>query len=113
MEMTVETRPDGVAIITMVGKLDLLSTAAVKQQLTQTVHDGTPRLVIELSQVGFIDSSGLAALISGLKTARMAGGDVYLVCPGVEVRNILEFTRLDRVLQMYDSLEAALAAYGA
>jgi len=97
----------------MVGKLDLLSTADVKQQLTQTVHNGSPRLVAELSKVGFIDSSGLAALISGLKTARMAGGDLRLVGAGVEVRNILEFTRLDRVLHIHDTLEEALAEYGA
>ena len=73
--------------------------------------DGQHRLVVDLGQVSFIDSSGLGALISGLKSARQAGGDLRIANPGEQARVVLKLTRLDRVLHPYDSVEDALANF--
>ena len=54
-----------------------------------------------------VASSGLGALISGLKSARLAGGDLRIARPGPQVLTVLEFTSLNRVLQAYDSVESA------
>jgi anti-sigma B factor antagonist len=62
-------------------------------------------------QVNFIDSSGLGALISGLKSARQAGGDLRIANPGEQARVVLKLTTLDRVLRPYDSVEDALADF--
>src|SRR3712207_4880902 len=98
MEVTVETRNGGIAVVRSVGRLDLLSAADVKQRLTDTVAAGRRRLVVDLGGVDFIDSSGLGALIGGLKAARLAGGDLRIARPSEQARTILELTTLDRVL---------------
>ena len=111
MNVTVETRSDGVTVLRPSGRLDLLSAAQMKRRLAEEVAAGHPRLVIDLSDVPFIDSSGLGALIGGLKAARLAGGDLRIARPGEQVRVSLELTTLDRVLHPYPTLEAALAGY--
>jgi anti-anti-sigma factor len=112
MDIQIDTRADGIAIVQLTGKLDLVNTMTVKQQLVQTIKDGHPKLVIDLTNVHFIDSAGLSALVSGLKHARQAQGDLRLAGPGADIRNVLEFTRLDQVLEVYDTVEQAVAVYG-
>jgi anti-anti-sigma factor len=67
--------------------------------------------VVDLNDVPFIDSSGLAALISGLKAARTAGGDLRIARPSDQARMLFELTRLDKVLLAYPSVEDAVANY--
>ena len=58
-----------------------------------------------------MDSSGLGALVAGLKLARSRAGELRIVCEGQRsVRKVLEVTGLERVLERYDSVEAAAAA---
>jgi anti-sigma B factor antagonist len=63
-----------------------------------------------MGQVGFVDSSGLGALISTLKILRAEGGDLKLANVGEQVQAVLEITRLLRVFETYESAEEALAA---
>ena len=111
MDVTVEPQSDGVAVVRLVGRLDLASSEAVKQQLVQAVGDGHRRLVVDLDGVDFLDSSGLGALIGGLKVARVARGNLRIARPNDQVRLVLELTTLDRVLQPYATVEEALAGY--
>jgi anti-sigma B factor antagonist len=111
MELTADVRAGGVAVIRLVGRLDLLSAAEVRQRLAQAVADGNRRLVVDLGDVAFVDSSGLAALIGGLKAARLAGGDLRLARAGDQARLILKVTQLDQILRPYPTLEEALAGY--
>ena len=111
MEIDVETRGNRVAVIGFAGRLDMLSAVDVKQKLVEVVEGGSHRLVIDLDKVSFVDSSGLGALISGLKAARVAGGDLRLARPDKQVRYILEVSTLERVLRPYATVEEALAGY--
>jgi anti-sigma B factor antagonist len=111
MDVTVEPRSDGVAVVRLVGRLDLASSEAVKQQLVQAVGSGHRRLVVDLDGVDFLDSSGLGALIGGLKVARVARGNLRIARPNDQVRLVLELTTLDRVLYPYNTVEEALADY--
>ena len=111
MQIAVETRADGVTLIRPAGRLDLLSAAEVKQCLVNAVAADQRRLVVDLAEVAFIDSSGLGALIGGLKAARLAGGDLRIARPADQARQVLELTTLDRVLRPYPTLEEALAGY--
>lgn len=113
MDISIETRTEQIAVVQLKGKLDIFSTSEVKQQLAQVVANGTPHLVVDLAHVDFIDSSGLTALISGLKTARLVEGDLCVARPSTEVQTILEFTRLDRVMRLFPTVEDAVAAYTA
>jgi anti-sigma B factor antagonist len=109
MDVAVDVRPDGAVVMRLVGRLDLYSASDVKQQLTRAVAEGHRRLVVDLGEVTFIDSSGLGALISGLKAARFQKGDLRIARPGEQTRVVLELTALDQVLRPYPTLEEALA----
>jgi anti-anti-sigma factor len=111
MRVTVEEQAGGAAIVRLAGRLDLLSAAAVRQRLAETVAAGHPRLVVDLSGVEFMDSTGLGSLVGGLKAARLAGGDLRLARPPEQARTILQLTTLDRVLRPYATTEEALAGY--
>jgi anti-anti-sigma factor len=111
MEITVIPKGDGVAVAEMVGDLNLLCAPDVRSRLAEAVNAGERRLVVDLGQVNFIDSSGLGALISGLKSARQAGGDLRIARPAEQARVVLKLTTLDRVLRPYDSVEDALEGF--
>jgi anti-sigma B factor antagonist len=112
MDITFEHPSAGCAVVVLAGRLDLLSAPDVKRQLVQTVERGAPRLVVDLDAVSFIDSSGLGALIAGLRATRQAGGDLRIARPAEQARVILELTNLDRVLTCYGTTEAALDGFG-
>ncbi|MBC7590775.1 MAG: STAS domain-containing protein [Salinibacterium sp.] len=62
---------------------------------------------VDLSDVDFIDSSGLGALIGGLKAARQAGGDLRIAAPNEQVRLVLQLTNMERVLTAYPAASSA------
>ncbi len=111
MQVVVTPQSRGTAVVELSGRLDLLSAAEVRQQISTAVADGNQRLVVDMSGVEFIDSTGLGSLVSGLKATRLAGGDLRLARPGEQVRTILKLTTLDRVLKPYETTEEALAGY--
>ncbi len=111
MQVTVEPQSGGTAIVKLSGRLDLLSAAEVRQDLSAAVAVGNTRLVVDLAEVEFIDSTGLGSLVSGLKATRLAGGDLRLARPAEQARTILQLTTLDRVLKPYKTVEEALAGY--
>ncbi len=110
MEMEVTRAGEQAAVVRLAGRLDLLAAAEVKQLLTKTVSDGARVLVIDMGEVSFVDSSGLGALIGGLKAARLAGGDLRLANVGTQAQTILELTTLNRVLRVYPNVAEALQA---
>lgn len=111
MEMTTETRPGGIAIVHITEQLSIRTAASVKKYLTQTVSDGFPRLVVELGSITFVDSSGLTALISGMKAARNAGGDLRIAHPTSEVQRILDLTGLNQIFRAYPTIDEALLGF--
>jgi len=111
MEITVEPRDQATAVVRPVGRLDLISAGPFKERLVAAVGDGLFRLVIDLHAVSFIDSSGLGALIGGLKSTRLSGGDLRIVRPSIQATTILELTNLNRVLVSYGTVEDALASF--
>jgi len=101
----------GWQVLTVRGEVDVTTTPRVRAQLISLLSDGKPRLIVDLEGVRFMDSSGLGALVAGLKLARSRAGELRIVCEGQRsVRKVLEVTGLERVLERYDSVEAAAAA---
>ena len=109
MDVSLEPRVDGKAVVHLVGRLDMLSAGAAKEQLASAVAQGYRHLVVDLDGVPFMDSSGLGALIGGLKATRLAGGDLRVARPTEQTAMILELTNLNRILGSYETIEAALA----
>ncbi|CDQ42947.1 MULTISPECIES: STAS domain-containing protein [Mycolicibacterium] len=103
----VNSLESGVAVVVPTGRVNMVAAPALRRQLHSLVEDGHTRVVVDLSGVDFIDSSGLGALISGLKVARQAGGDLRIAAPSRQVTSVLELTNLNRVLRAH--AEAASA----
>ena len=101
------TNGSGVTVIAPDGRLNMAVAPHLRQHLNDVVRDGNNRLVVDLAAVESIDSSALGALLSGLKSARQAGGDLRIAAPGPQVLAVLELTNLNRVLKVYDSAESA------
>src|SRR3954469_20354066 len=101
----------GWQILTVRGEVDLSTTPRMRSQLTNLLSEGPPQLIVDLEGVRFLDSSGLGALVAALKLARSRSGELRLVCERQRsVRKVLEVTGLERVLERYDSVDAATAA---
>ncbi|AWH96473.1 STAS domain-containing protein [Dietzia psychralcaliphila] len=103
-----DIREVGTAVVVQpTGRLNMVAAPGLRDQLRDLVDGGSRRVVVDLSATEFIDSSGLGALISGLKAARQAGGDLRIAAPNTQVRSVLKLTRLDRVLTAYESANTA------
>ena len=111
MEIVVDKHPGGIGVVRPTGRLDLLTAIEIRQRVAQVIAAGSCRLIVDLAEVSFIDSSGLAALISALKAARLAGGDLRIARLNDQARQLVELTSLDRVLRPYPTLEEALTGY--
>jgi anti-sigma B factor antagonist len=96
------------AVIRLRGRLTMVNAAALRSTVTDALEAGRTRIVLDLSDCEFIDSSGLGAVIGGLKTARQAGGDLRIAALTAQVSTVLQLTNLDRVLRPYDSVAGAL-----
>lgn len=97
---------DGVAVIVCPARVSMAVAASFRDAITAAV-ERAPKVVIDLGPTTFIDSSGLGALVSGLKTCRQAGGDLRIAAPGEQVRTVLRLTNLDRILRAHDTVEDA------
>ncbi|MEI7769771.1 MAG: STAS domain-containing protein [Chloroflexales bacterium] len=111
MEITVHNHIVQIVVVTSDARIDALSAPKLRERLDALVAEGANRFVIDLSAVPFIDSAGLAVLVSLLKKVRITEGEVILVWPSEEaIRNTLQLARLDRVFPMADDVESALIA---
>lgn len=98
------------ASVTLAGRLDAGNAQMIKETLMQLINGGAIHVVVDLAQVPFIDSAGLAALVSALKATRRVGGSVLLSGVQPQARTVFSLTMLDQVFAIHPSLEAALAS---
>ncbi|HEY3339759.1 MAG TPA: STAS domain-containing protein [Propionicimonas sp.] len=93
------------AIIRAVGRLNMVAAPELRDVVARLVQSGKSRLVVDLSGVEFMDSSGLGALIGALKTTRQAGGDLRIAAPGEQVLMVLQLSNVDRILKPYENAD--------
>ena len=96
-------------LVSLGGEVDLYTAPELKQELHRLVGKGAKRIVIDMSETTFIDSTTLGVLLSVVKRVRPEGGSVVLVCPDRNVKRIFEITLLDRVFAIVDSRDEAMA----
>lgn len=106
MNLTSTTK-DGFVVIRIDGRFTASGAPLLRNAVTDAIEADSPRIVVDLSDTTFIDSSGLGALIGGLKSARVAGGDLRIAGAPDTVLAVLRLTNLDRVLLNHPSVEAA------
>lgn len=108
-EATITTLGD-VAIIAIVGELDLALCVKVAPDLNAALHSPARALVIDLEAVSIVDSSGIALLLNAFRRLDQDGRQLAIACPIGPQRRTFELTALDRQLPMYESRDDALAA---
>ena len=91
-----------------VGELDAYTVGQFRESLSSLAT--TPRLLIDLSQVPFMDSAGLGALIGGIRRVREAGGEVAVSCSRPTLTRLLHTTGFDRIVPVTETVEEAAAA---
>lgn len=90
------------------GEVDLSTAPTLRVRIEQLIHDGARRLVVSLEDVGFMDSSGLSALVAGYKRMQESEGELSLVCRDRSVLRVFTVTGLDRVFAIHPTVEEAI-----
>ncbi len=98
-----------VAVVPM-EELDASNSAEFKRDVTPLL-DATTKLVLDLSRLRFVDSSGLGAFISCLRQLNAKGGDVKLCSMSKQVRGVFELVRMHRIFDIYATREDAVRAF--
>lgn len=109
METQVENM-QSVAVLALNGRLDSHTVPALKTQIADYIDARSAHLVLDISDVTFIDSRALAAIVQGMHACNGIGGELYLAGPTNSVRRIFELTRLDKAIKIYSNRLEALAA---
>ncbi len=99
---------DGIMVLHLSGRFDAYEAPVVEQFFQRINTDPLPYLVVDLSRVNFIDSTGLATLTIGMKRCRQQQGDLTLCGMQQPVSVIFRLTRLDTVFTMAATLEEAI-----
>ena len=95
-------------VVRLAGELDLYNAPAVREALANALARGPERLVVDLSDVTFVDSTALATFVEA--RANLGSGERFaLAAPGLAARRALEVSGLDRHLAVYPTVESALA----
>lgn len=102
-------RNDDVLIVTVDGQLVVTNRQEFKQAILDAVEQGARLVVVDFTTSGYIDSSGLGALVSLSRRLRETGGDLRLVGLNEDLRSLFELTRLDALFPLYASRSDALA----
>ena len=102
-------RTNGSTVVRLAGELDLYNAHVVREALIDAAAEGPARLVVDLSDVKFIDSTALGVLIEA--RTRMSNRRAFLLAsPGLETRRALQVSGLDRHFSVHESLDEALEA---
>ena len=110
MELSVTTsHHDDVSVVTVEGEVDVHSASQLRQALDQEIADGHVRLVLDLDEVSFLDSTGLGVLVGRLKLVRNASGWLRIVCSSDRILRVFRITGLDKVFGIHASVDEALA----
>ena len=103
-------RNDDVLLVEVDGQLVVTNRQEFKQAILDAVEQGARTVVIDFARTGYIDSSGLGALVSLSKRVRDAGGDIRLASLHDDLRTLFELTRLDQLFPLYATRADAHAA---
>jgi anti-sigma B factor antagonist len=101
----------GGTILDITGDIDLAHSPAMRKALLQEIKEKkTPKVFLNLEKVRYIDSSGIASLVEGLKASRDQGSRLILYVLSKTVREVMELSRLQKIFEIHDSEAQALAS---
>ena len=101
----------GAAVVSLSGDVDLQTSPSVRQKLLECLEKNR-RIVVDMSAVSYIDSSGVASLVEAFQVSRKKGAIFALCSVSGSAMRVLNLARLDKVFSIHPTVEAALAAQG-
>lgn len=104
------TERDDVVIVTVAGEVDVYTAPQLRSALEERVAAGQNKIVVDLQEVGFLDSTGLGVLVGQLKVLRKVEGTLQVVCSDERILRLFGITGIDQILSVHKSLDSALAA---
>ena len=111
MEFTT-TQKGNVTVITLAGSLmGGPDATTLVGKINECIDDGKKSLVINLTHVQFINSSGLGLLINGVTTMKNAGGKLKIAGASPKIQNLFKITRLESMMEQYPTMEAAVKSF--
>jgi anti-sigma B factor antagonist len=111
LSLTSVRRQDETTIFDLSGDIDFASSPKLRDSVLREIRERhTSRVMMNLTQVRYIDSSGVASLVEGLKASRDLGSRFVLFGLSASVREVLQLSRLIEVFEIYDSEEQAITS---
>ncbi len=111
MDISVSRTTAGdVPIVAVSGEVDVYSAPALKDNITELLQSGVTTLIVDLSGVAFLDSTGLGALVEARAATSDAGGSLPLVCSQERILKLFTITGLDGVFTIHPTIGDAVAA---
>lgn len=101
---------DGTVVVAVSGEVDLATAEALRDALVAAEGEAASGMVLDLQQVGFLDSTGIGELVGVHRRLRKSGRPLALVVPEGPIRKILAITGMDSVLDLYEDESSALSA---
>lgn len=97
---------EGVDVVNVSGEIDMMTAPSLKNALYDLLDSGVADIILDLNELGFMDSSGLGVLIGTLRRIMMEGsGSLRLVCDRDNILKLFYITGLDKVFEIYDCIE--------
>lgn len=111
MDLALSTTDDkNWAVLALSGEFDTFTASEVRDKVAEVVGQSSiPRILIDLRETTFMDSSALGVLVGALRTARSLGGEVRIIGPNDKLVPLFRITGLNRTFAMFDTVEAAAA----
>jgi anti-sigma B factor antagonist len=103
----VHEKLNGVDLLKLVGRLDAATSKEFKKTMTSLTEEKRSQILLDLSELDFIDSSGLGSLVGALRSVNNQGGDIRIAAIKPQVRAIFELTRLHRVFSIFNDRATA------
>ena len=114
MAFKTSEKSDGkVVVIGCPVRVDLSVAKDLREIMTESTEQDKFLLVVDMDQTEFMDSSGLGALVSRIAATRSNSGDIRLACVKEPILKLLELTHLDKIFQVFESVQAAVDSFDA
>lgn len=111
MSVTSRTTDDGVVVVAVEGQLIVGNRQELKNLVHEALERGGRKFVIDCSRTGYIDSSGLGALVSMSRKVRESGGEMRIAGLNEDLRSLFELTKLDTLFPILETPEKALTGF--
>jgi anti-sigma B factor antagonist len=107
MDLSIQTRDlNGRTVVAVTGELDVHSAQRLSEALAELLDGGSADLVVDLTDLGFLDSTGLGVMVKALRWVKDAGGSLRVVADDDKITKVFTITGMDEPLGLVGSLEA-------